>query len=276
WIFCILPLLPIIIKLWPSVSIIVANTAFLLIPFFVVLIVAVELEWRRRERRALANREEQQRLYVSKLHEETEKARRHLAQELHDESIQMLLTVNTRVENLLPPGSGTSEHSIKTTASWIHDTISQTVDNMRRVCLNLRPSILDDLGLVPALRWLVDNANAETDTTIRIKVIGEERKLPVSIEDNVFRLVQAALSNIRRHSGAEKATVTLRFDEEHLKLFIEDNGRGFNVPKVNDWFAVNGKLGLVGMYQRASSLEGVFHINSKPGKGTVISIELEC
>jgi two-component system sensor histidine kinase DegS len=123
---------------------------------------------------------------------------------------------------------------------------------------------------------LVDNANAESDTTIRIKVIGEERKLPVRIEDNVFRLVQAALSNIRRHSEAEKATVTVQFNEEHLNLLIEDNGRGFNVPKVNNWFAVNGKLGLIGMYQRVSSLDGVFDIHSKPGEGTVISIELAC
>ena len=276
WIFCILPLLPIIIKLWPSVSIIVANMAFLLIPFFVVLIVAVELEWRRRERRAFANREEQQRLYVSKLHEETEKARRHLAQELHDDSIQMLLTVNTHVETLMSPGPITDGHNIETTASWIHDTISQTVDNMRRVCLNLRPSMLDDLGLVPALRWLVDNANAESDTAIRIKVIGEEKKLPVRLEDNVFRLVQAALSNIRRHSEAEKAMVTVEFDEGRLILLIEDNGRGFNIPKGNNWFDMNGKLGLIGMYQRVSSLDGVFEIRSKPGEGTVITIELGC
>jgi signal transduction histidine kinase len=123
---------------------------------------------------------------------------------------------------------------------------------------------------------LVDNANAESDTTIRIKVIGEERKLPVRIEDNVFRLVQAALSNIRRHSEAEEATVTVQFNEEHLNLLIEDNGLGFNVPKVNNWFAVNGKLGLIGMYQRVSSLDGVFDIRSKPGEGTVISIELAC
>lgn len=273
WVFCILPLLPIITRLWPNLPLIIGNMVFLLVPFFIMLIVAVEVEWRRRERKALAVREEQRRFYVSKMLEETENARRRLAQELHDDSIQTLLTVNTRVENLI---DSPSEINIGETALWIHTAISQTVDDMRRICLNLRPSILDDLGLIPALRWLVDYANNDTDTAIRINVTGKERKLPTRIEDNVFRLLQAALSNIRRHSRADKAIVNVEFTPEYLQLTIEDDGRGFTMPKGPDLFAADGKLGLIGMYQRVSSLGGTFHINSKSGAGTVISIRLEC
>lgn len=154
--------------------------------------------------------------------------------------------------------------------------ILQTVEDLRRLSLDLRPSILDDLGLIPALRWLADSMSKESNIKTQIFLRGEERKLAPQTETTIFRVVQEALNNIKRHSKASEANISLEFASDCLKLSIVDNGRGFHLPEKLCSFALKNKLGLIGIQERIGLMGGTFQIHSKPGKGTSLLIELKC
>jgi signal transduction histidine kinase len=263
-------ILPIIGDMWPSYNLI-TNITLLLLPLLIVSLATIELEWRRKERKIFAEREEERRLYISKVLESQENERLRIAQELHDDTIQTLLVIANRAETLIPAGNDMEE--VRRNAEWIRDATLETVEGLRRISLDLRPSMLGDLGLVPALRWLVDRMNKESGINTRILVNGKKCKLSPEAEVTIFRITQEALNNIKRHSRATEAVVTLEFTPECLRISIEDNGQGFRPPKKFDSLASKGKLGLIGMYQRIDFLGGTFKIYSKPGEGTLLLVE---
>jgi two-component system sensor histidine kinase DegS len=265
--------LPVIVDMWHANSFI-TNVVLLLLPFFVVSIATFELEWRRKERKIFAEREEERQAYISKVLEAQEEERQRIARDLHDETIQTLLAMANSAENLVSANNNNSD--VKRNAASIRDISLSTADKLRRTSLDLRPSVLDDLGLVPALRWLADRMNAECDINTRILVNGVERSLSPQAEVTMFRIVQEALNNIKRHSKASEAVVTLGFNAEYLKITVEDDGQGFHQPKEIESFASRGKLGLIGMKERISFLGGTFQVRSSPGKGTSLLIEAKC
>jgi two-component system sensor histidine kinase DegS len=266
--------LPIISGMW-HVNYFIINMALLLIPFLVVSLATFELEWRRKEGRIFAEREAERKVYISKILESQDNERLRIAQELHDDVIQTLLVIANRAQNLIPPGDGKVKE-VKRNAEWIRDATLQAVEDVRRASLDLRPSILDDLGLVPALRWLTDRTNKESGINARILVKGTKRKLSPQDEVTIFRIIQEALNNIKRHSKAKEAVVSLEFAEEYLEITIEDNGWGFDPPKKIDSLATKGKLGLIGMKQRIDFLGGTFQIYSRLGEGTRLLIKAKC
>jgi two-component system sensor histidine kinase DegS len=266
--------MPIATDIW-STSSLITNVILLLLPVLIASIVAFELAWRRKERKNFAVREAERKVYISKILESQENERLRIAQEIHDDTIQTLLVIANAAQSLVPEGKGDMAE-VKKKAEWIRDATLQAIEELRRTSLDLRPSVLDDLGLVPALRWLVDNANKESDTNTRILIKGAKRKLLPQAEVTIFRIVQEALNNIKRHSKAKKAVVSLEFDTECLRITIRDNGRGFHPPKKFDRLAAKGKLGLIGMQQRIDFLGGTFQIRSHPGGGTSLLIEANC
>jgi two-component system sensor histidine kinase DegS len=266
--------LPIIVDMW-SITSIIPNIAVLLIPFLAVSIATFEIEWRRKERKIFAEREAERQVYVSKVLESQENERLRIAQELHDGTIQTLLVIANRAQNLIPSGYGNMT-GVKRNAEWIRDTTLEAVEGLRRTSLDLRPSILDDLGLIPALRWLVDNMNKESSINTRILVDGVQRKLSPQAEATIFRVVQEALNNIKRHSKAGEAIITLEFTAECLRITIEDNGQGFRPPRRLHTLTATGKLGLIGMQQRINLIGGTFKIRSRLGEGTLLLIEAKC
>lgn len=137
----------------------------------------------------------------------------------------------------------------------------------------MRPSILDNLGLVPALTWLVDQLNRESNIDARIVLIGESRKLLSTTEVTIFRIVQEALNNVLRHSNATEAVVTMEFGAETLKISVQDNGEGFSLPESISTFSPKERWGLIGMRERTRSLDGTFHIHSGLGQGTLLLFE---
>lgn len=255
-----------------STSNIVTNIVLLLLPFLIVSIVAFELAWRRKEKENFADREAQREFYMSKVLESQEGERRRLAQELHDGIIQTLLVIANRAQKLISSSHGDTAE-MKGNAQWIRDSTLQAVEDIRRISLDLRPNILDDLGLVPALRWLVDQRGKESGINTRILINGEARKLSPQAEVGVFRITQEALNNIQRHSKATEAVVNLEFAEQCLKMSIQDNGQGFGYPEQFDSLAAGGKLGLIGMKQRIDFLGGKLEIQSHPRQGTKLLIE---
>jgi two-component system sensor histidine kinase DegS len=266
--------LPIILDIW-STSSLINNIALLLLPFLTVSIVAFELKWRRKERKALAEREEERRVYLSKILESQENERLRISHELHDDTIQTLLVIANRAQSMISFGDSKMAE-VKRNSEWIRDATLQAVEDVRRTSLDLRPSILDDLGLVPALRWLVDRMNNESGINTRIFVNGLKRKLSPQTEVTIFRIMQEALSNIKRHSKAKEAVITFEFATEYVKIRIEDNGQGFRPPKKLERLPTRGKLGLIGMQQRVGLLGGTFKIRSRPGEGTSLLIEAKC
>jgi two-component system sensor histidine kinase DegS len=274
FLLALIGVLPITLDIW-SVSSLITNLTLLLLPLFVASLVAFELARQRRERKNFAEREADRRLYISKILESQENERLRIAQEIHDDTIQTLLVIANAAQNLVPEGKGDMAE-VKMKAEWIRDATLQAIEELRRTSLDLRPSVLDDLGLVPALRWLVTNMNEETGINTRIIVKGNRRKLLPQAEVSIFRVVQEALNNIKRHSNAKKAVVTLEFDEDSLKMVIKDDGEGFRTPRKFDRLAAKGKLGLIGMQQRIDFLGGTVKIRSRPGEGTTLLIKAEC
>ena len=144
---------------------------------------------------------------------------------------------------------------------------------MRHLSRDLRPSLIDDVGLLAALRWALRELKTEHSVDGDLQVRGDEQRLSQEVELILFRIVQEALRNIGKHSRASKAEVLISFEEGKITAVINDNGIGFQLPdKVGDLSRI-GKLGLVGMEERVRLLDGSLEIKSEPDKGTTIIVE---
>jgi two-component system sensor histidine kinase DegS len=132
------------------------------------------------------------------------------------------------------------------------------------------------MGLVPTLNWLTSKLAKENGMATEIQISGKANHLPPDMELGIFRIVQEGLKNIYKHAGASLAGVSVEFDEHKVKIAIIDNGKGFKVPSILTDFLENGKLGLVGIFDRVRGLNGSLKIESSPEKGTRIVIEIPC
>jgi signal transduction histidine kinase len=143
---------------------------------------------------------------------------------------------------------------------------------VRQLSLDLRPAILDNLGLVPALRWQLNRFTAQTQVQIDFKHTEQvERRFASQLETAAFRIVQEALTNVARHAGVSQAEVRVWASEEALTLEIVDHGQGFDPEAA---LAMGQSSGLAGMRERVSLLGGVFAIHSAPGSGTTVKADL--
>jgi signal transduction histidine kinase len=147
----------------------------------------------------------------------------------------------------------------------------QTVENLRRIIRALRPIYLEDLGLVTALEML-----ARETKTLQVDFYrtGQEQRLQRDVELALYRIAQEALSNAVRHSKASRATLTINFSGQEIKLEISDNGIGFVVPKSPTDFAPSGHFGLLGMRERSELIGGRFEVQSEAGTGTRVTVRI--
>jgi signal transduction histidine kinase len=149
-------------------------------------------------------------------------------------------------------------------------TSDEILRYLREMTQQLRPRVLDDLGLVPAIEWHTSLFQRQTGITVTMDVSLPEKRLPGELETVVFRVVQEALTNIARHSGAKSATVTLTTGEGKLLVEITDRGRGFHLEAR---LAARDSLGLTGMRERVTLASGHFEIFSWVGQGTQVHAE---
>jgi signal transduction histidine kinase len=150
----------------------------------------------------------------------------------------------------------------------------EVLDGVRRYAQELRPAILDDLGLVAAMEWMAESLDRERGIDVSVEVRGADCELSPEARLVLFRIAQEALSNVKRHSEATQASILLECGADAVEMTVADNGKGFDpLPRLGDW-AQSGKLGLTGMRERGTLLGGSMRVESNPGDGTKLTIEL--
>ncbi len=220
--------------------------------------------------RLYRQRQESLQSYVRQVTEAQEEERLRIARDLHDETAQELVGLVRRLEQL-------GNDSDATFREPIDDLVNQartTLQSVRRYSRDLRPSVLDDLGLVAAIEMVVEDVNGRLHSGARLTVRGKPRRLEAPVELALFRIAQEALRNVEKHADAASAGVELDFAGGGVRLSIVDDGTGFSPPKSASDLAPAGKLGLVGMKERAELVGGSFDVRSSPGKGTRVSVEV--
>ena len=214
---------------------------------------------------------ERLRTLSQQLMEAQESERRHIARELHDEIGQALTMVKINLQTIQRVSDPVL---ISQQAGETIKIIEPTLQQVRNLSLRLRPSLLDDLGLVAALRWYLDHQSRTADFTLQFKAEPLAKRLPAEVETACFRIVQEAITNVVKHAEAREVDVVLRRFDRFLELVVCDTGIGFNVPLAQARVAEGGSLGLLSMAERASLVGGSFDIRSEPGRGTEVRARL--
>lgn len=219
------------------------------------------------------NLEDNLRFFLQQITRAQEDERKYIARELHDDMAQILGSLSRRLDNLLRKEHifGASEAA---DLQDIKALLNQGLQSLSSFIQNLRPSLLDDLGLIPALRSLTHNLEATDGTLAKFTVIGEERRLTSEKELSLFRIVQEALNNVSKHAQATEVDVSVEFRGNGIKIAVNDNGKGFELRGSMDDLPRIGQLGLMGMQERIWLLDGSIEVNSEPGNGTSIKIDV--
>ena len=202
-----------------------------------------------------------------------EEERKRIARELHDETSQALTSLAVHLQAVMD-ALPLHTNQIKARLARIRSLAVNTLDEIHRLTYELRPSLLDDFGLVAAVKWLAENRLEAAGIKVHLETDGREKRLPIEVETALFRIVQEAATNIVRHASADWATIALEFKENSVVVRIEDNGRGFD-PDQAIRLTDNGRgAGLLSMKERADFLGGGLRIQSRPGFGTQIAAEI--
>jgi two-component system, NarL family, sensor histidine kinase UhpB len=202
-----------------------------------------------------------------------EQERQRIARELHDETSQvltsLLISLAVLEESLEAPEA---RGRIADTRSLAHSTLRA----IRNLSIDLRPGALDDLGLLPALRWYVKEYQKKCSIDVEFHASGLKERLPAEMETALYRIVQECLTNTARHANASKVRITLKGSDDAIKATIVDDGCGFDYEALLKNPGEGRGLGVAGMHERALLLNGTLQINTEPGKGTkvVVSIPL--
>jgi PAS domain S-box-containing protein len=201
--------------------------------------------------------------------EAQESERQRIARELHDETAQSLATLLINID-LVDERLGEQGAEVSAGIDRLRSLARRTLDETRALSHNLRPAILDDVGLSAALEWLADDWSRSypVDVSVDAAAYDSGRLMP-SLELTLYRVTQEALANVAKHSGATSVDIVLESDGPHVVLTVSDDGTGFDVAAARPQGAASG-LGLFGMRERLDHASGVLSIESKPGQGTTI------
>jgi signal transduction histidine kinase len=220
----------------------------------------------------LREKEEERSNLLAKVIAAQEEERKRIARELHDEAGQALTSSLLGLTHL---EQSSSEPAVRSNASELRALTARTLDMVRDMALELRPSTLDDLGLVAALQRHVTDFSRKHDLEADFHAgnVDGARLAPQS-ETALYRIAQEALTNVVRHAEATGVSVLLEWHDSRAILVVEDDGRGFEVEAVRRSGAPASKLGILGMEERAALVGGTLTIESRPGAGTAVFVEV--
>jgi PAS domain S-box-containing protein len=217
--------------------------------------------------------QEDLRYYVQQVTKAQEDERQRIARELHDSTAQNLIVVIHQLENF-SQANAHLEAGDSTFLMNLRENLKEVLQEVRQYSRDLRPSILDDLGLLPAVEWLTEELKRNSRVEAHLVVTGPERRFAPEVEVALFRIVQEALRNIGKHALATRVDVAFEFRERETVVVVKDNGKGFDLPAQMGELPRGGRLGLVGMQERARLVGASLTINSTRDKGTSLRIEL--
>jgi two-component system sensor histidine kinase DegS len=212
------------------------------------------------------------RFYLRQIIKAQEDERKRIARELHDDTAQALVVLSRRLDALDAFREQLPEPAVQRLEE-LRGFADDTLQGVRRFSQDLRPPVLDDLGLLPALEWLTADL-MQDEIQAELKVLGDRRSLSPEVEVLLFRIAQEALRNIKKHARASNVLVKVEFRDAKVRITVRDDGRGFQLPKAVDSLAEVGKLGVIGMQERAQLVGGSLNIQSELGKGTVVVAEV--
>ena len=225
---------------------------------------------RRRTEERLKESEKKLRYLSTELMTAQEKERKRIAGELHDSIAASLSAIKLGIEKIL---SDMEQDKQRHGLREIISRVQQVNEETRRIMSDLRPSMLDDLGIVPAINWFCREFEKIYSGVSIQKAIGvEESGVPDVLRTPIFRICQEALNNVAKHSKATFVILSLQKSDKRIELSIEDNGKGFNSEENSGAEHSRKGLGLVSMRERAEFSGGSFNIESAAGKGTVICV----
>jgi signal transduction histidine kinase len=198
-----------------------------------------------------------------------EEERTHIAREIHDE-LGQLITVMKMDVSWLNSKLSTSDEAIRGKLKDLNALMDGVVHSVRKIASELRPGILDDLGLAAAIEWHLREFQKRSGIHYLFIETGNDESLPDSVKTGLFRIFQECVTNIARHSKAKQIRVNLKIEKDEVTMKIRDDGVGFDQQDVTG----KSSLGILGMKERAAQINGDFKINSHPGSGTDISLQL--
>lgn len=198
-----------------------------------------------------------------------EEERKRISRELHDETGQALTSMLVQLKVL---EKLTDLESVQVHAEELRKLTSRTLEEVRRLALDLRPAALDDLGLVSALAWYTNDYAQKTNIEVQFNAPVNPVRIPHEYEIVFYRVVQESLSNIKKHAGASRVSVTLEQSPELLNVIVEDDGKGFDPAAI---LSTGEKgLGLMGMAERIELIGGTFRVDTRPGNGTRVTAQV--
>jgi len=223
---------------------------------------------------AIKASEKQLKIFAERLQNIREEERVVISRELHDDLGQNLTALRFNILRLIKrlndPGKETNLASFADEASEMLGLIDASISRTRKISRDLRPRILDELGLVPAIEWQVDEFRERTGITCRFHTDVQKIAIEVHNKIAVFRIVQEALTNVMRHAKATKVNVNITRKNQEIHINIKDNGTGI---REKDLFSENN-FGLTVMRERATLLGGVLKIKGKPDSGTTVKLSI--
>jgi two-component system, NarL family, sensor histidine kinase DegS len=271
WIATMALMLPRINYLTYNSTSFITNIFCLLIPLLIILIVAIQRNWRESINNSTLDREKERQAYIAQILKAQEDERKRISREIHDDTTQRLWIVSNQIQSLITHDSETLSPQTAAELGKVKEQIVQISHDAKRLSVALRPGILDNLGLIPALRYLVDQLNKEGKTTVNILIEGVPKSLPNEVNTHLYRITQEALNNVRRHSQATQASVSLFFETKTIRLEVWDNGKGLLLDDINK-LSIENKFGITGIQERARLLGGELKIGNPAGGGTTLSL----
>ena len=204
--------------------------------------------------------------YIKLVTEAQEEERRRLARDLHDGPAQNLAILVRNLEAHVREADGSMDD--------LHVSASGILGDLRQVARDQRPTLLDDLGFVAALEWLISDSEGQADVETTLVVAGEAQRLDSETEVAFYRIAQEALRNAQEHAEANRIEITISFEDDRIDMGITDDGTGFHVPGSPGEYLRSGRLGLMGMHERAQLVGGSLEIQSNPDTGTVVKVQI--
>jgi PAS domain S-box-containing protein len=196
-----------------------------------------------------------------------EAERTRIAHDLHDDLGQKLTALNMDL-SWLKSRIGVQSRNVENKLKQMVSLMNETIESVQKISHGLRPSILDDLGLLPAIEWLIIEFHKNTGISCSISYSPNEIQVDAGISLVVFRIVQETLTNITRHSGATKVSIRIKLIDKNLDISIKDNGSGIDQEKIDS----SRSFGLVGMRERVRAVGGEINITGKKGEGTTVRV----